>query len=739
MALMAGAVSAQTPAPSVSSAVFAPEAVTCSAPFTSSLTLNGFNNEVPAFADFVLVVDESGSIDSAEWAQWDQFVDALIGSLLTPGSNNRVGMVKYSSVTRLVQPLTSDPSLLTSIPRTFPGGSTATAQAMSTASQHLASAARADAKKFMIVLTDGFCTCTTADITTQAQQAEMSGVTVIAVGVDQARESELEAIATNVPGVDTSIFVSDFAALQTALASLMQALVTPGATSVNVVLDAMPRFPVTGASASAGTVTVSGNQVVWTLPSLGAGSQTLSVSHQHDGAGDGPLQVFSATYSDAESHTVGIDIPSTIVSGCNKAPVANAGPDQTLSADGATTAVTLDASATTDDGLLQPIAYTWSIGSTSIATGVTTTVALPVGTHVVTVTANDGELSDTDTVVITINDTTAPVLTLTAPPPVHASGPSGATVAFTATATDAVDGARPVTCTAAGNPVASGATFPIGTTTVACTSSDTHGNAAQGSFAVAVTNTLPVATPASYTTTAGVTLTVAAPGVLAGAGDADGDPIIAVLVSAPANGALTLNANGGFTYVPAAGFTGNDSFAFRVNDGRQDGNTVTVSLTVAVGVTPGLMTGHGWVRDDDDRFDFQFVVRERANGSDWGRLEVRIKDEDRDRRGGKKKHPRQRDDRFESQRLTSVEFSDDPTIRPGRSRRPQIDTVRFEGIGAWNGQRNYRFVAVAQDMGEPGRHRESISITIFDPLGNVVASVGGDLDGGNIQSARIRH
>lgn len=156
-------------------------------------------------------------------------------------------------------------------------------------------------------------------------------------------------------------------------------------------------------------------------------------------------------------------------------------------------------------------------------------------------------------------------------------------------------------------------------------------------------------------------------------------------------------------------------------------------------ITPGLMTGYGYVRDDDDRFTFEFVVRERANGSDRGYLELRILDEDRDRRGNKKAKPRPRDDRFESRTLTKVVFSDDPTVRPGRTNRPQIDTVAFEGTGQWNGKNGYRFEAFAQDIGEPGRHRESIQITIFDAQGRVVAAAEGDLDGGNIQSVRIRH
>src|SRR5207248_2746303 len=54
----------------------------------------------------------------------------------------------------------------------------------------------------------------------------------------------------------------------------------------------------------------------------------------------------------------------------------------------------------------------------------------------------------------------------------------------------------------------------------------------------------------------------------------------AVLVAGPAHGALTLSADGSFTYTPAANYNGSDSFTYKANDGSLDGNTGTVSLTV---------------------------------------------------------------------------------------------------------------------------------------------------------------
>ena len=48
--------------------------------------------------------------------------------------------------------------------------------------------------------------------------------------------------------------------------------------------------------------------------------------------------------------------------------------------------------------------------------------------------------------------------------------------------------------------------------------------------------------------------------------------LTAVLVTGPAHGTLTLNADGCFTYTPAANYNGTDSFTYTANDGAADSN-----------------------------------------------------------------------------------------------------------------------------------------------------------------------
>ena len=82
---------------------------------------------------------------------------------------------------------------------------------------------------------------------------------------------------------------------------------------------------------------------------------------------------------------------------------------------------------------------------------------------------------------------TAPKLQLPGDQVAEATSAAGAVVTFSATATDAEDASPPaVTC----NP-ASGSTFPIGLTTVTCSTRDSGGLTATGSFHVTVQDTTP--------------------------------------------------------------------------------------------------------------------------------------------------------------------------------------------------------------------------------------------------------
>ena len=95
-----------------------------------------------------------------------------------------------------------------------------------------------------------------------------------------------------------------------------------------------------------------------------------------------------------------------------------------------------------------------------------------------------------------------------------------------------------------------------------------------------VANQPPVAEDDAYSVDEDNTLAVPAPGVLDNDSDPEGHPLTAALIAAPANGTLTLNADGSFEYTPDPDFNGADSFTYKANDGALDSNEVTVTITV---------------------------------------------------------------------------------------------------------------------------------------------------------------
>ncbi|MFI5054450.1 MAG: Ig-like domain-containing protein, partial [Acidimicrobiia bacterium] len=87
----------------------------------------------------------------------------------------------------------------------------------------------------------------------------------------------------------------------------------------------------------------------------------------------------------------------------------------------------------------------------------------------------------------------------------------------------------------------------------------------------------------SYTVYENNSLTLAAPGVLGNDADPDGPPISVDEprpVSGPANGSLTLTADGSFSYTPNTDWSGVDSFTYRATDGLADSALTTVTITV---------------------------------------------------------------------------------------------------------------------------------------------------------------
>ena len=90
----------------------------------------------------------------------------------------------------------------------------------------------------------------------------------------------------------------------------------------------------------------------------------------------------------------------------------------------------------------------------------------------------------------------------------------------------------------------------------------------------------PVAFDDSYSVDEDSILNVNESGILSNDTDLEGDTLNAVLVDSTTNGILALNANGSFRYTPNPDFNGADGFTYEANDGYDNSNIATVSITI---------------------------------------------------------------------------------------------------------------------------------------------------------------
>jgi hypothetical protein len=106
----------------------------------------------------------------------------------------------------------------------------------------------------------------------------------------------------------------------------------------------------------------------------------------------------------------------------------------------------------------------------------------------------------------------------------------------------------------------------------------------------------------------GSTLTVSTLGVLTNDSDPNHLPITAFLVEGPEHGTLTLNANGGFTYVHDGSNVLEDHFRYRVTNGTLESNLATVSIGLP-GFHPYIFTSADHVTFIAGQFNtFQVTV-----------------------------------------------------------------------------------------------------------------------------------
>ena len=91
-----------------------------------------------------------------------------------------------------------------------------------------------------------------------------------------------------------------------------------------------------------------------------------------------------------------------------------------------------------------------------------------------------------------------------------------------------------------------------------------------------VTNHAPAALPVSSTVTRNNNVTINLNAI-----DINGDKLTYTLVTQPTHGTLSgISTTGTVTYTPSSGYTGSDSFEYKVSDGKLESATAKVTLTV---------------------------------------------------------------------------------------------------------------------------------------------------------------
>ena len=152
------------------------------------------------------------------------------------------------------------------------------------------------------------------------------------------------------------------------------------------------------------------NEYNWSLSNLKSGWNYIKLDFAKAGiSGDAPdlkninwLRLYRFKSADVTTR-----IDALKFSGINESPIADAGPDQTLSDDdgNGVESVKLNGSGSSDpDGSI--VGYSWKNDGSEIATGASPTVNLSAGTHTITLTVTDnGGATAEDQVTITIEST----------------------------------------------------------------------------------------------------------------------------------------------------------------------------------------------------------------------------------------------------------------------------------------------------------------------------------------------
>lgn len=291
----------------------------------------------------------------------------------------------------------------------------------------------------------------------------------------------------------------------------------------------------------------------------------------------------------------------------NVAPVVNAGADASVFVHTMPGMATLTGSVS-DDGLpaSNGLTTSWSVlsGAGTVTFGnisapTTTATFSAAGIYVLQLSANDGELTSSDTVTVSVNRTNQAPQALAQTIVINED--TVATIALDGNDAD-FDALTFQVATLPHFGTLSGTPPNVvytpkqdfnGTDNFTFTVNDGQLDSAPATVNITIqpVNDAPVADAISVTNNENTSATITLSG-----SDVEGSALTYVLSTTPTHGTLSVGAgtlaSPQLTYTPAADFSGTDSFTFKVNDGDWDSGVATVSITVvAVNQAPDVAAG----------------------------------------------------------------------------------------------------------------------------------------------------
>lgn len=290
-----------------------------------TLEITGTTTSEATPTDLILVLDESGSQSSAQFAQTKQFARDVVTSLGNRdffANGGRVGIVMFASSGRTVLNLngaqTTVLNAINSIGQS--AGLTCIGCGLDLATQQFNDLSAAGRNRVAIVLTDGANNVGDLPASVAASNAAQVERFVVGVGA-QLNQVDLRLVASD-PDDEHLFLAAQFADLEAQVAGIVGAVDKPGATNVIVTPQVSSAFAVSAPSASKGAISQSGNQLIWTIPELGAETATLTYTITHDPAAGCDVKAVhdSIGYTDDQSSGATFDLGSVDVTGCNQPP-----------------------------------------------------------------------------------------------------------------------------------------------------------------------------------------------------------------------------------------------------------------------------------------------------------------------------------------------------------------------------------------------------------------------------------